>query len=688
MKKLLALVLLLATSIVGRSQAPAAPLEAFISIAGASEFTATKDGKTQAWVLMERGLRNIFIRRDGKTSQLTAYHSDDGQEISGLTFSPDGNHVWYIRGGAPNTNGESPNPASLASGVDRAVWRISVNGGAPERLLSAGNFEFSKSEKSVFYSRGGLLMEGDIPSAGAAINGNAVFQARGGTSSFRESADGKEILFTSDRGDHAFTGIYNRETKSIRWIDPQVFRDENPIWSPDGKSVAFLRTPGLKDEQISNLTAGLTFSIVVADAATGKSTSIWTSPALTGGHAQSYPSPVFEWHASGRILFFSEHTGWTHIWSIKPDGSDLRDLTPGNGEVESYVAAPDGRTLYFDTNIGDIDRRHIWKTDVINGMPAQVTRGEGIEMYPSFAGNELHCVRSTISTHKQLVKVFTSGEFTTLSTNSAALRQEVFLKPEQVIFKAPDGTSVHGQLFIDRRLKGKHPGILFMHGGPTRQMLLGFHYSDYYSYGYAFNQFLASKGYVVLSVNYRNGIGYGRAFRNSPDQGPRGAVEYQDIVAAGKYLQSLSEVDASQIGLWGGSYGGYLTAMGLARNPELFKAGVDLHGVHDWAFRARTFWYPGGWWGITSEEMPLAYQSSPVSDLSKWTAPVLLVSGDDDRNVQFQETTDLAMRLMENQVPVEILVLPDEVHGFLRYESWRRIFSTAAEFFQRRLPVR
>src|SRR5499427_9657490 len=97
------------------------------------------------------------------------------------------------------------------------------------------------------------------------------------------------------------------------------------------------------------------------------------------------------------------------------------------------------------------------------------------------------------------------------------------------------------------------------------------------------NQYLASRGYVVLSVNYRSGIGYGRGFREAPGRAGRGASEYQDVVAAGKYLQSRPEVDASRVGLWGGSYGGYLTALGLARNSDLFAAGVDFHGVHDWS---------------------------------------------------------------------------------------------------------
>jgi len=166
------------------------------------------------------------------------------------------------------------------------------------------------------------------------------------------------------------------------------------------------------------------------------------------------------------------------------------------------------------------------------------------------------------------------------------------------------------------------------HGGPIRQMLLGYHYSSYYANAYAMNQYLANQGYAVISVNFRAGIGYGRAFRRAADQGPRGASEYQDIVAAAKYLQQLDYVDADRIGLWGGSYGGLLTAQGLARNSDIFKAGVDLRGVHDWAWRATDF-SPSGAWGIDKSLMDLALESSPVADIDGWISPVLFVHGDE-----------------------------------------------------------
>jgi dipeptidyl aminopeptidase/acylaminoacyl peptidase len=220
--------------------------------------------------------------------------------------------------------------------------------------------------------------------------------------------------------------------------------------------------------------------------------------------------------------------------------------------------------------------------------------------------------------------------------------------------------------------------VIFLHGGPMRQMLLGWHYLDYYSNAYALNQYLASRGYIVLAVNYRSGIGYGRAFRMAKGRAGRGASEYQDVVAAGNYLRSRAEVDSARIGLWGGSYGGFLTAMGLARNSDIFAAGVDLHGVHDWTkddIRPQK--------NFASDEIQLAHDSSPVAWLKTWRSPVLLIQGDDDRNVDFTQTVDLAARLRQQNVEVEELVFPDEIHGFLMHRSWLAAYRAAANFLDR-----
>jgi len=223
--------------------------------------------------------------------------------------------------------------------------------------------------------------------------------------------------------------------------------------------------------------------------------------------------------------------------------------------------------------------------------------------------------------------------------------------------------------------------MIYMHGGPIRQMLLGWHYLEYYHYGYGFNQYLASRGYAVLSVNYRGGVGYGRRFREAPSRGPRGASEYQDIVAGANYLRSREDIDPERIGLWGGSYGGYLTALGLARNSDLFAAGVDIHGVHDWSNRRRFRREGPG----SAEFLESARQSSPVASVDRWKSPVLFAHGDDDPTVSFAQTVDLIQRLRARQVEFEQLVLPDEVHDFLLHRTWLKIFRTAADFLDRHL---
>jgi dipeptidyl aminopeptidase/acylaminoacyl peptidase len=159
-------------------------------------------------------------------------------------------------------------------------------------------------------------------------------------------------------------------------------------------------------------------------------------------------------------------------------------------------------------------------------------------------------------------------------------------------------------------------------------------------------------------------------------------------VAAAKYLQSLDSIDRKRIGIWGGSYGGLLTALALARNSDIFAAGVDFHGVHDWSTLLRFDIQGADQSPDYKEAMKLAYESSAVASVDKWKSPVLLIHGDDDRNVPFQQTTDLVQRLRKQNVQFEELIFPDEIHDFLLWKSWIKGYSAAAEFFGKRLGGR
>jgi len=243
--------------------------------------------------------------------------------------------------------------------------------------------------------------------------------------------------------------------------------------------------------------------------------------------------------------------------------------------------------------------------------------------------------------------------------------------PENVTLKADDGLEFHNQLFLPKDLKAgeKRPAIIFVHGGPIRQMLLGYHYMDFYHQAYAVNEWLASQGYVVMSVNYRSGIGYGKSFRTAPNVGGRGNAEYKDVIAAGKYLQTRPDVDPTRVGIWGLSYGGVLTAQALARNSDVFVAGVDMAGVH--------------LWGSSIDSADVSYKSSAIAAIDNWKSPVLVWANDDDRNVDFSQTIGLVDLLRAHNVYFELMVNPDDTHETLMHSRWLELYSRMDSFLDR-----
>jgi len=268
----------------------------------------------------------------------------------------------------------------------------------------------------------------------------------------------------------------------------------------------------------------------------------------------------------------------------------------------------------------------------------------------------------------------------------AGIPSSEMVAPQPVIISASDGLRIHGQIFLPKDAKPgeRHPAVIFFHGGSRRQMVLGWHYMDYYHNAYAMNQYLASLGFIVLSVNYRSGIGYGLNFREALNYGAAGASEFNDVMGAGLYLRGRADVDPNRIGLWGGSYGGYLTAMGLARASDLFAAGVDFHGVHDWNIEIHHF-VPAYDPNADQNAARVAWESSPLSSVKTWRSPVLLIHGDDDRNVPFTETVRLVEALRKQHVEFQQLIFPDEIHGFLTHRRWVQAYEAAAEFLSAHL---
>lgn len=667
-------------------------LEQLLSAPFPTDLTAAPAGGRVAWVLNDRGVRNLWVADppDYRGRPVTRYTQDDGQSIGSLEWSPDGRTIVYVRGGSANRQGDVPNPATDPAGAEQAIWRVAVEGGEPVRIGLGSAPAVSPKGDGLVFRRGGQVFWAPLDGS---KEPERWTQIRGGAGSLAWSPDGSRLALVSDRGDHSFVGIYDLASKTVRFLSPSLDSDSEPVWSPDGSRLAFLRIPAQSRPRLflSNRAAH-PWSILVADAASGEAKTVWQA---RPGHGSVFHGMVAEdqilWGDGDRLVFPWEGDGWLHLYSVPARGGEAVLLTPGEFEIESVSLSPDRRTVLFNSNQGDIDRRHLWRVGVAGGPPAAITQGQGIEWAPRMTsdGGALAFVRAGARRPAHAAIQIGGSEARELApgTIPASFPESALVEPEQVIFTAADGMRIHAQLFRPRDIPSgeRRPAVLFLHGGSHRQMLLGWHYGGYYNNAYAMNQYLASRGYLVLSVNFRAGIGYGMEFREALRQGAGGASEFNDVLGAGLYLRGRPDVDPQRIGLWGGSYGGFLTALGLARASDLFAAGVDVHGVHDWNEGIRTF-IPT--YDPSPEEERLAWESSPVSTLDTWRSPVLLIHGDDDRNVAFSQSVELIEALRERDVEVESLVLPDEVHSFLRWASWLDAYKATADFFDRKLRDR
>lgn len=668
-------------------------IEQVLSAPFPTELTAAPAKGRVAWVFNARGARNLWVAEsaaDGsyKSRQLTTYADDDGQDLGQITWSADAQTIVYTRGGDLEfTNGAYPNPQNNPQGVEQDIWAISVSGGAPKKLAEGYSAAISPRGTTVAY-----LFKAQVWSAN--LDGSdkpqQLIHANGNSSELRWSPDGSKLAFVSRRGDHSFVGVYNVAAKTVAYLDPGVDRDGEPAWSPDSHRVAFLRLAVAKDTlPFSPRREGAGWSIRIADASTGKGQEIWRADSGSGSafHEIVAESQLI-WAAGDRIVFPWEKGGWIHLYSVPVGGGPAKLLTPGNFEVEYVCAGENRQDIVYSSNQDDIDRRHVWKVSPTSDHPEAVTNGTGIETAPVLASDNktVLVLRSDAHTTMRPALVAGKSELRDLAPESlpSDFPANAMVTPQQVVFSGADGMQIHAQLFLPHNANdgSRHPALVFFHGGSRRQMLLGWHYMMYYSNAYGMNQYLASRGYVVLAVNYRSGIGYGLNFREALNYGADGASEFNDVEGAGLYLRSRSDVDPARIGLWGGSYGGYLTALGLARASDLFAAGVDMHGVHDWNTEIPTF--AAGYKSDQRAEFARkAWESSPLSSIDTWRSPVLLIQGDDDRNVPFAETVDLAEALRKHGVPFDLLVFPDEIHDFLLHRTWLAAYHASSDFFDK-----
>jgi dipeptidyl aminopeptidase/acylaminoacyl peptidase len=656
------------------------------------ELVAAPTGDAFAWVSNAEGKRNIWVaERSGSgyaARQITSYDQDDGQEIDGLTWSPNAQWILYVRGG-PSDNPEraAPNPAHLPGGAERDVWMVPVAGGPPREVAKGSSPTISPSTEMMTWFADGQIWFEKLGDIGA--KSPQSIHVYGGLSSFVWSPDGTRLAFVSSRGSHSFVVVFTPASDSLTFLDPGVDHDSFPEWSPDGREIAFVRVPYSPDENFDRAwRSGRPWSIRVADAETGKGHLLWKAAPGAGSVFRGLDADEqLYWTADGHIIFPWEGDGWLHLYAVAATGGRARLLTPGNFEAENAAFARGRKRVIFSSNEGDSERRHIWEVSATSAGPTQLTRGDGIETQPVVGsdGHTIAVLRSDARVPMRPAVLTAPGGMRDLAPQliPADFPAAQMVVPRPVVYSSTDGMKIHGDLFLPPGGGAceRHPAIVFVHGGSQRQMLLGWHSMGYYSNAYALNEYLANHGYVVLAINYRSGIGYGLDFREAVDYGATGASEFRDVEGAGLYLRSRCDVQANHIGIWGGSWGGFLTAMALARASDLFAGGVDMSGVHDWNIDNPQNYQISDLAADQNARWRLAWASSPLESVNTWRSPVLLVQGDDDDEVPFLQTVRLAAALRKRDVDVKVLVFPDEMHDFLLHRTWVTAYQATIDFF-------
>jgi dipeptidyl aminopeptidase/acylaminoacyl peptidase len=724
-------------------------LQQVLSAPYALQLSAAPVGDQFAWSENAEGRRNLWVGTAGGTArQVTGYTEDDAQDINDVAWSGDGQAIAYTYGAEDGADGRPANPAHLQRATTNVVMVQPLTAGAAAINVGEGRHPlFTRDGKDVLFVRGGQIWMADL--GGKTEVRQMVFD-RGSASGLTLSPDGSLLAFvshrrTTDGPSHSFVALFNLGTHELSFPAASTGEDAAPVFSPDGRQLAWLRGPYTREPDYTpHLRSANPWSIEVLDVATRTVRQVYAPAANQLGSALPHvedSSPYLLWAPGNRIIFYSEASGFGHPYIVAAEGGKARDLLadlqPQIVEVEDAVVSKDGKSLLYvsagpfmscvaakcdrDFSLKDApDTRTVWRV-ALDGerplLPVPLTPEKVIATHPvQLADGTLGALVSSarFPMHPAIVTPEAVASVDTIKPpvglrgafEAASYPAKRLVEPERVDFNAAgvvvdawptkladvvtaDPEHIHAQLFLPQGIDEtrRHAAIVFVHGGPNRQMLLGYPGMDYYSNAYAMNQYLASLGFIVLSVNYRGGTGYGLEFREAAHYGPDGASEYGDVLSAQKYLAKRADVDAARIGIWGGSYGGYLTALALARNSNLFAAGVDFHGVHEWSLEGSAdSWMPDAAHATAAQRdagAALAHASSPMADVDKWRSPVLLIHGDNDPEVNFAQTPVLADALRARHVAVEELIFPDEVHGFLLHKDWLAAYAAEAAFFVR-----
>ncbi len=607
----------------------------------------------------------LYYEREGELWSVVARKGNAAKAVFGtvgpeteMRPSPDGTHVAFLRLGD--------------------VWVRKIEGGSEKRLTV------------TLVAESGLVWSPD----GKRI---AFGFTRATTREEAQSFVGEKMAFRRVEQEPAEIGVVPVSGGDVVPVASSPQSEESPRWIDSTRLVLERFTPDYRAREI-----------LAADVVTGAVTTLhrehdqkWWSLSFLG--AEPRPSPDGKW-----VAFLSDASGWDRLHVVSSSGGTAHRITADGEEASRFAWSPDGTRLAFDTNRSQPGQRHLAIADVSDpSKPGIVilTEGRGTNTQLANAGGfVLVQERGGWSPDGQRILyqhtdpgrpadlhwIEVSGGAPHELTQSlpSAVDRSLLVEPQLVHYPSVDGREVPAYLFVPKDLdrSRKHPAIVWIHGDGIAQNYDGWHTRRDYAVYYSFHQYLAQQGYVVIAPDYRGSVGYGREWRLAPYR-DLGGLDYEDVAAAVPYLESLLYVDSARVGVWGLSYGGFLTLQALTARPEQFRCGIDVAGVQD--FRD---WFrdPGGNWvggrlGDPAENPDAYRRAAPIERASRLVRPLLVLHGTADVNVPFLESVKLVDTLTKEGKDFDFVVYPGEFHYFHREHVLRDFFRRVASFFDRNL---
>jgi dipeptidyl aminopeptidase/acylaminoacyl peptidase len=481
--------------------------------------------------------------------------------------------------------------------------------------------------------------------------------------------------FVGDAQDKRTLAVMNLETGKTQLADAEFAAKRDPRWgmvqlSESGSTaVAHVRAANNKDRWL-----------VVVDAETGKTRVLDTLHDEAWVRELGGFGPVdqsFGWYPDEkRIWFLSERDGFMHLYNLDTSAATpaAKQLTQGKWEIDSVSVSPDKKTFYINSTEAHPGERQIYAMSVDGGARTKLTSMVGSSAGDVSPDDSTFGLVYSYSTKPPEVFVMANragGEAKQVTTSSTAeWRSYKWADPQLVTYKTRDGVEVYARLYtpemVGARRDPSAPAVVFVHGSGYLQN--AHKYWSSYFHEYMFNNLLAARGYVVLDPDYRASAGYGRDWRTAIYR-HMGGKDLDDVVDGAKYLVDTQKVNARHIGVYGGSYGGFITLMAMFTSPDTFAAGAALRPVTDW-----THYNHGYTSSILNDPQtdPEAYrQSSPIYFAEGLKGSLLICHGMVDTNVLFQDTVRLTQRLIElRKTNWSVAPFPVENHGFEEETSW------------------